>query len=186
MNMKTTGSLLEQDSLLSASASDEPTGGRPSPPSAKAEPKLTLYSLVAPLGLLVTRKMQLIIPAIIYSGVSQGLIFGDFPPLIADKQWKFFVMAAFGAADVASSIILGKASDKIGRKLVVLIGFVVHFTGYLFWYFYEFNGDEYGCTCVCRVVSCRVVQRCKHFNRSISVFSDLNRRYRFCGGGGGE
>ncbi len=60
--------------------------------------------LVAPLGLFSRRSLQLVVPAILYSGVSQGFYFGDFPPLIGDRQWKFFVMACFGAADVASSV----------------------------------------------------------------------------------
>ena len=90
-------------------------------------PKL---NVMATLNLLVDRRLQLLVPIIIYSGlrsetgvawlviavvwlmcgscaalvwllrrlvfVSQGFIFGEFPPLIESNSWKFFVMAVFG------------------------------------------------------------------------------------------
>src|SRR4051794_39312798 len=97
--------------LVSASSSNDGPIVVPAPVCSRG----WWWSLISPLGLLFDRKMQMIIATIIYSGVSQGFIFGDFPPMIADKQWKFFVMAAFGLADVLSSILLGKLSDRVGR-----------------------------------------------------------------------
>jgi len=58
-------------------------------------PSTNFTKLFAPLALLTDLKFLLLIPAILYSGASQAFIAGEFPTLIVEKQWKFFVMAAF-------------------------------------------------------------------------------------------
>lgn len=72
------------------------------------------------------RRMLCLIPLIMYSGLEMGFIWGDFTsnwvkPSVGTNNIGY-VMAAFGASDVLSSVLLGKVSDSIGRFPVVIIG----------------------------------------------------------------
>lgn len=67
--------------------------------------------------------VQLLTPVMLFSGLSQGYIFGQFPPLIENRTWKFMTMAFFGAVDAAASAVAGRASDRYGRYAVLTVGF---------------------------------------------------------------
>lgn len=69
-------------------------------------------------------RMLVLIPLMIFSGLSQTYFFGVFPPLVEDKSMKFFVLAMLGGMDAVSSAAMGKLSDKKGRVVVLLIGFI--------------------------------------------------------------
>ena len=72
------------------------------------------------------RKMQLLVPLIMYTGCEQGFIWGTFTSNWVTKSMGVgnvgYVMAAFGAADVLGSFFLGRASDVIGRFPIVTFG----------------------------------------------------------------
>lgn len=84
------------------------------------------------LRLLMEPRMLVLIPIMVYSGLSQSYIFGSFPPLIIDKATKFFVLAAIGAVDALASVAMGKLSDRSGRVIVLVIGFVTSGSAILF------------------------------------------------------
>ncbi|KAM9979756.1 hypothetical protein ACTFIZ_006002 [Dictyostelium cf. discoideum] len=66
------------------------------------------------------KPIQLLIPSLVYSGISQTFFFGVFSSLIG-VEWVGYVMSVFGFFDALSSFILGKLSYKIGRKVLILI-----------------------------------------------------------------
>lgn len=67
-------------------------------------------------------KMLLMIPALIYSGFSQSFFNSAVPAMMPlTHGWLFFLMAFFGLADTLSSIVLGRLSDKIGKKPVIAL-----------------------------------------------------------------
>ncbi|KAN0029755.1 hypothetical protein ACTA71_007892 [Dictyostelium dimigraforme] len=66
------------------------------------------------------KPIQLLIPSLLYSGISQTFFFGVFPSLIG-VEWVGYVMSVFGLFDALSSLVLGKLSDKFGRKVLILI-----------------------------------------------------------------
>jgi MFS family permease len=69
----------------------------------------------------------LLLPTICYSGLSQGFIYGTIPPLIINKSAKFLLFAFYGFISACSSIIFGKLSDYLGRRLLIFaIGALVH------------------------------------------------------------
>ena len=94
------------------------------------------------LRLLMEPRMLILIPIMIYSGLSQTYIFGDFPPLIEDKSTKFFVLAAIGATDALASVAMGKLSDAHGRVVVLIIGFVTAGSAILFLMSWSVNQDS--------------------------------------------
>jgi MFS transporter, NAG-T family, sugar:H+ symporter len=95
------------------------------------------FDVTKTLNLLRDKRMALMVPIVIYSGMTQTFFFGTFPSLIDDKSWKFFTMAVFGAADAASSIFMGKLSDRIGRKKVLAHGFIIHLGVFIWLFLYE-------------------------------------------------
>jgi len=73
---------------------------------------------------------------IFFSGVSQAYQFGEFPPLIAANNTKYYVMALFGGVDALCSFVLGRLSDKIGRRTIIILGSICYgvvFLILLFW-----------------------------------------------------
>lgn len=73
----------------------------------------------------------LLIPTMCYLGLSQGFIFGAIPPLIVDKSRKFLMFALYGIVCSLSSLLFGKLSDYLGRRLLVFgIGALAHFIIY--------------------------------------------------------
>ncbi|KAN0015971.1 hypothetical protein ACTFIU_005921 [Dictyostelium citrinum] len=79
------------------------------------------------------KPIQLLIPSLLYSGISQTFFFGVFPSLIG-VEWVGYVMSVFGFFDALSSFILGKLSDKIGRKLLILISTISFIIGIILIY----------------------------------------------------
>jgi MFS family permease len=71
-------------------------------------------------------RLQLMIPIIMYSGLEQGFIWGDFTANYITEglgeDYIGYVMAIYGASDALSSVILGSVSDSLGRGPVVVIG----------------------------------------------------------------
>lgn len=74
------------------------------------------------------KPIQLLIPSLLYSGISQTFFFGVFPSLIG-VEWVGYVMSVFGFFDALSSFILGKLSFKIGRKILILISTISSIIG---------------------------------------------------------
>lgn len=103
-----------------------------------------LSQVFSALKLLTKSQMLILVPIMIYSGLSQTFIFGAFPPLILDRSTKFFVLATVGATDAISSVVMGKLSDKYGRVLVLLIGFLTAGGAILFLLFWHVSqADSY-------------------------------------------
>lgn len=86
----------------------------------------------ASLKMLLRVRMMVLIPVMIFAGLSQTFFFGDFPPLIEDRATRFYVLAVLGGFDAASSFLMGKLSDKAGRMLVLCIGTVTGGASILF------------------------------------------------------
>lgn len=96
----------------------------------------TILSVFESLRLLLVPRMLVLVPIMIYSGLSQTFLFGVMPSLIVDRSTKFFVVATLGGFDAASSIAMGRLSDRYGRLVVLMIGFVASLTSIgslLFW-----------------------------------------------------
>ncbi|KAM9992500.1 hypothetical protein ACTFIY_009935 [Dictyostelium cf. discoideum] len=74
------------------------------------------------------KPIQLLIPSLVYSGISQTFFFGVFSSLIG-VEWVGYVMSVFGFFDALSSFILGKLSYKIGRKILILISTISSIIG---------------------------------------------------------
>jgi MFS family permease len=74
-------------------------------------------------------RLQLMIPIIMYFGLEQGFIWGDFTAnYITDglgEDYIGYVMAIYGGSDALSSIALGSYSDTVGRGPVVIFGALV-------------------------------------------------------------
>lgn len=92
----------------------------------------TMALLTQSARLLSVPRMYLLVPIILYVGLSNGFIFGQFPALIDSKSWKFFVMASFGLADAISSIAVGSLSDRVGRTRLIALAATLHAAVYAF------------------------------------------------------
>ncbi|KAF2071472.1 hypothetical protein CYY_007206 [Polysphondylium violaceum] len=90
--------------------------------------------LMATVNILKERPIQLLIPALFYSGISQSFFFGVFPPLTG-KMYLGYIMAVFGVCDALGSVGIGKASDVIGRKPLIIFSTVCCIGGSIFAYF---------------------------------------------------
>lgn len=77
-----------------------------------------LKKLTQTFSVMATKPMVLLYLAMIYSGVSQSYFFGVFPKG-QPKNEVGYIMAVFGAADVAGSFVAGFVSDKLGRLPIV-------------------------------------------------------------------
>jgi len=75
-------------------------------------------------------KMLILLPCMIYSGFSQSFAYSKLPQLMG-AQWIGWVMACFGGADVLGSIVLGRLSDVVGRKIIILFGSACGLAGYI-------------------------------------------------------
>merc|ERR1711907_301896 len=74
----------------------------------------------------------------LYSGISQTFIFGQFPLLVKDDDsWKFYCLAVFGIVDTLGSIGFGLLSDKIGKFNVLYMGFFFHTAIYAFCFYVD-------------------------------------------------
>ena len=90
----------------------------------------------------------LLLPTVCYNGLAQGFIYGSIPPLIINKSWRYFLFAIFGLVSILSSIVFGKLSDYLGRRLLVFaIGALAHMIilGFLFTLWAPpFDQDRFG------------------------------------------
>jgi len=115
------------------------------PPSESAPTRLTgwqqIQRVFGSVRLLAYPRMIILLPIMIYSGFSQGYIFGSYPPLIDDKGKKYFMLAMLGATDALGSIFLGKMSDKYGRVSVISIGFGAAASAITFLGFWQVDQD---------------------------------------------
>eukprot|EP01063_Lacrimia_lanifica_P032865 TRINITY_DN5698_c0_g1_i1.p1 TRINITY_DN5698_c0_g1~~TRINITY_DN5698_c0_g1_i1.p1 ORF type:complete len:557 (+),score=169.79 TRINITY_DN5698_c0_g1_i1:60-1673(+) len=72
------------------------------------------------------RRLMLLIPAIMYSGIEMGFIWGTYTSNWVKSSVGTanigYVMAAFGACDVLGSVAFGRLSDVVGRLPVVTLG----------------------------------------------------------------
>ncbi len=95
------------------------------------------------LGLFLEPKMLLMTVVLIYSGFSQSFFYSRFPQDVSALDIKYlgFVMATFGAADTigttditltsAASVVMGRMSDRIGKKPILLIATLFGCAGYI-------------------------------------------------------
>jgi len=79
-------------------------------------------------------KMLMLLPVIIYSGFSQSYFTSRITQQMGEDLIGF-VMCAFGVTDTVASVVMGKLSDKVGRKPVLIFSTLVGLTGYTlsFW-----------------------------------------------------
>jgi MFS family permease len=95
------------------------------------------------LNLLVgERAMMLIVPSIVYNGLSLGFIFGDLTGEINSSlgsDYIGFIMAAFGVANAVTSITIGKYKDKMKPQHILNAGLALHVIFILFYleFFHE-------------------------------------------------
>eukprot|EP01065_Artemidia_motanka_P025640 TRINITY_DN30615_c0_g1_i1.p1 TRINITY_DN30615_c0_g1~~TRINITY_DN30615_c0_g1_i1.p1 ORF type:complete len:589 (+),score=183.52 TRINITY_DN30615_c0_g1_i1:79-1845(+) len=110
-------------------------------------PKTFADSLRGVVSIWGDRRMLCLIPLIMYSGLEQGFIWGDFTSNwvkpSAGTNNIGYVMAAFGASDVLGSIVLGKLSDRTGRAPVVYLGFAAHLAVLITLYKIEVGGCDH-------------------------------------------
>ncbi|CAF1381624.1 unnamed protein product [Adineta steineri] len=76
-------------------------------------------SILSSLSILFDIPFLLLIPVMCYLGLSEGFIYGSIPPLIFDKSQKFLIFTIYGTVNAFSSIIFGKLSDKLVRRLII-------------------------------------------------------------------
>jgi MFS family permease len=92
--------------------------------------QLIVMSVQAMTVLWTDWRMCLITPLMIYTGLEQGFIWGDFTtnfvkPSVGEGDVGY-VMALFGIVDVIFSGLLGFLSDRFGRHVVFALGFGFH------------------------------------------------------------
>jgi MFS family permease len=83
-------------------------------------------SSLANLKLISNPKLGLILPIVVYQGIALGFIFGVMPTLSSDPALRFFALASFSVADMVSCMVMGRLSDKIGRRHLLYVGALVH------------------------------------------------------------
>jgi MFS family permease len=111
---------------------------------AKEKPEKSLWSNIS---MLVDPTFILLVPVIIYNGLSQGYIFGALPDLVSQCSSKFYVMSVFGAVDAIASYSIGRISDRVGKRPFLFIGTVVHSFTYLAIFFKLFDSDSFYFVC---------------------------------------
>ena len=85
---------------------------------------------------LKNKKMLYLVVPFIFGSTEQTWIFGKFPPL-AGKKYLGFVMAAVGTIEALASPLVGKISDRFGKKpfivfvsLLVIAGSIITYIAY--------------------------------------------------------
>ncbi|KAI5063400.1 hypothetical protein GOP47_0021947 [Adiantum capillus-veneris] len=81
-------------------------------------------------GILLDKKLLLLLPLLVYSGLQQAFIWGDFTENIVTPalgvSWIGGVMAAYGAADAGASLLMGRLSSGLASASnLVFLGGVV-------------------------------------------------------------
>lgn len=74
--------------------------------------------------MLETRKV-LLMPMYLYSGYSISFFMGRLPPVIGD-DWAVWTLAVFALAECVGSVIFGKLTDKLGKRIMTLATFAAH------------------------------------------------------------
>jgi len=89
------------------------------------------FGIFETLKLMIKPKMFFLIPLFIANGLEYGFVCSDFTYSVVKPSIGVsnigYVMAFFGGVNALSSLILGKASDTIGRPIVCLAGFLCNF-----------------------------------------------------------
>ncbi|EGG21701.1 hypothetical protein DFA_01587 [Cavenderia fasciculata] len=104
----------------------------------KKEPVPFMQNLLATVSILKELPIQLLIIALLYSGISQSYFFGVFPQLLG-KEWLGYIMAVFGVFDAGGSVVFGRLSDKVGRKPIIIFASICTIGGSIFAYLIEHN-----------------------------------------------
>jgi len=94
--------------------------------------------ITATIALLKEKYTLILIPAMLFSGLTQSFFFGAFPRTVSDTlgiENVGWVMACFGVSNVLGSAIMGKVSDKLGRRPIVVIGSIALFGGTFLTYY---------------------------------------------------
>jgi MFS family permease len=88
----------------------------------------TFRLLTGTLRIFADPTMAHLIPLMIFSGLSQSYFYGGLPPLFSERYvgWGMMTLAC---TDVIGSVVMGRLSDWIGRRLVLLIGAFFTFLG---------------------------------------------------------
>eukprot|EP00301_Raphidiophrys_heterophryoidea_P018310 c3304_g1_i1.p1 GENE.c3304_g1_i1~~c3304_g1_i1.p1 ORF type:complete len:536 (+),score=107.26 c3304_g1_i1:146-1609(+) len=86
--------------------------------------------ILDPLKLALNPKIALLIPMFLVTGLECGFAWGDLTnkvikPALGEANIGF-AMAVYGACDAFFSFLFGRVSDKLGRPLIALSGFLCH------------------------------------------------------------
>jgi len=93
-------------------------------------------SITQTLMLFKEPKMLFMVPVLVYSGFSQSY----FTSRITQRMGEGligYVMCSFGVSDTIGSLVMGRLSDKIGRKPVLLFSSLVGLVGYSLAFFVD-------------------------------------------------
>jgi MFS family permease len=112
-----------------SSGGSQHIGGRQSAEKKQGPYDLIVLSVQAMTLLWTDWRVCLITPLMIYTGLEQGFIWNDYTtnyvkPSVGEKNIGY-VMAVFGIVDVIFSALLGTLSDRLGRHVIIGIGFLV-------------------------------------------------------------
>eukprot|EP01133_Synstelium_polycarpum_P015014 gene15014-17756_t len=97
--------------------------------------------LMLTVGILKEIPILMLIVALLYSGISQSFFFGTFPSVVGKENLNY-VMAAFGAFDAIGSVVIGKLSDIIGRKPLIIFATMCTIGGTVFVYIIDTHITE--------------------------------------------
>eukprot|EP00475_Leptophrys_vorax_P037957 TRINITY_DN6611_c0_g1_i1.p1 TRINITY_DN6611_c0_g1~~TRINITY_DN6611_c0_g1_i1.p1 ORF type:complete len:501 (-),score=150.08 TRINITY_DN6611_c0_g1_i1:782-2254(-) len=104
-------------------------------------------SLWSNFGIMAQTSFILLIPIIIYNGLSQGFIFGVLPALVSEPNIKFYTMAVFGITDTFASFGFGRISDRMGRKPFLILGTLFNSVAYMLVFSGKISGNALYFTC---------------------------------------
>jgi MFS family permease len=89
-------------------------------------------SIVTSMKMLLRKEFALLIPLIFATGVSTGFYYTALPAAVQNIVERFYILAVFGASDLAFSFLLGRLADKFGRKKILAAAFISHYVAFIF------------------------------------------------------
>jgi MFS family permease len=103
----------------SSSASSTPAAARAS----------TKDRLLATVRVVRDRRMQFLLPVLIFSGTTQAFFYILAPARVAEKDQVGYVMVVYGVGEVVISLVAGPLGDKFGRGPLIIASLVLAIVG---------------------------------------------------------